>query len=123
MANLNPEIKKEWVALLRSGTIKQTTRALCRTDGTCCALGVLVKVLEKDGMVTIDPEPIAGGKFAIIDKASGHRGIGNLPNHTRVNIGLCDPDLGMDRSRTIMMLNDECEHSFKKIANYIEANL
>lgn len=123
MASLDPIIKKEWVDLLRGGEIRQTFRTMCRTDGSCCALGVLAKVLEKRGILVVDPEPVAGGKLLTVHKASGDKGIGNLPMRARSEIGLCDPDYGMDMSRKVMILNDEGKRSFSEIADYIEANL
>jgi len=42
-AKMDPELKKEWVAALRSGTYPQTKHALAKGGGYCC-LGVLCVV-------------------------------------------------------------------------------
>lgn len=59
---MNPEIKKEWVAALRSGEYKQGTRYLHRTysDGDVfCCLGVLCELAVKAGQVSSRPVGLA----------------------------------------------------------------
>jgi hypothetical protein len=41
---MNAEIKKEWVAALRSGEFKQGKRALKDSEGNYCCLGVLCEL-------------------------------------------------------------------------------
>jgi len=53
---MNPEIKAEWVADLRSGEYKQATGALREGDGYCC-LGVLVDIWAKKNDCDWEPDP------------------------------------------------------------------
>ena len=44
---MNQDIKKRWVAALRSGTYKQCKGSLCKNNEYCC-LGVLCDILKKE---------------------------------------------------------------------------
>lgn len=56
---MNPEIKTEWLAALRSGEYKQETGILRARGGFCC-LGVLCDLYVKKGIgewISISPDP------------------------------------------------------------------
>lgn len=48
---MNPEVKKEWLAALRSGDYSQGRNVLETTDGRFCCLGVLCDLAKDAGVV------------------------------------------------------------------------
>ena len=106
---MDADIKREWVAALRSGEYKQGRGQLCIDDHYCC-LGVLYDACI-DGEWVRGP----GGGWSI-----GPHGVqtANLPFPVCDAIGL---RLG-DQDRLIRM-NDGGHKSFAQIADWIEANL
>lgn len=53
---MDPEVKAEWVAALRSGEYQQATGKLTDGGGYCC-LGVLCELAAARGVVTIEVHP------------------------------------------------------------------
>jgi len=110
---MQPDLKAEWVAALRSGKYRQAHQAL--RDGDCyCCLGVLCDV--------IDP---TGWDGAVYDGEDNE-----LSRHVRERAGITP-----EQMEDLMWLNDGCNpathpnrqrierHSFEQIAAHIEANL
>jgi len=58
-----PEIKAQWVAALRSGEYVKGRNHL-QKDGKFCCLGVLCELAVKAGIVTANPSPVEGVRYA-----------------------------------------------------------
>ncbi|WP_441235620.1 hypothetical protein [Bradyrhizobium sp. 930_D9_N1_4] len=108
---MDANLKAKWVEALRSGEYKQARNAL-RDGNRYCCLGVLCKVaglpIRNDGL-GVEGHGV-GGKSSY----SSYEPIFNL-------VG------GFDQSHPLSMRNDGAgnfkPHTFKQIADYIEANL
>ena len=113
---MSKQLKKQWVAALRSGKYMQTTGYLKKKeeDGKCayCCLGVLCSVaglrLKKKS---------SNGFFGHLDEwgLPEEDGITHVPNEHGERIGL--PKKVQDR---LMRMNDSRGKTFKQIATYIE---
>lgn len=64
--DMNPEVRAQWCAALRSGEYKQTDEALRRLPGDTgghpegyCCLGVLIDLYVKDGHSEMIPDPLS----------------------------------------------------------------
>lgn len=106
--------KKQWVDALRSGKYPQGHETLRTLDDKFCCLGVLADVLRPDGWVLVEGPTRYG------------------PAHWEYegNPALLDDDFAGLRLHTQRVLaskndglDDEREHSFAEIADYIEKNL
>jgi len=122
MAKMNQEVKKEWVADLRSGAIHKQLGQL-RRGNRMCALGVLCNVHAKH-------HPEIAAKQTKKSEYMGHNV--SLPAEVKKWAGLdsYDPHLNMvdpssDRiiNRRLSILNDAHHVSFKKMADLIEEQL
>jgi hypothetical protein len=102
---VNPEVKTKWVAALRSGEYKQGRGLLRNGAGQYCCLGVLCEI---QGV----PRAKAGFQFdGDVERAY-------MPSHAFLN------GLGLYlQADTVAHMNDDLEHSFSEIADYIEKNL
>ena len=112
---MRADIKTAWLEKLRSGTIEQIRGQLCREDGRCCALGVLVKVMAGQGMVKF-AEPHSG-QLPVLDRDGTV--CFNFPTTTMLS------SVGLDAevARTVADRNDDGDgSSFAEIATYIEKN-
>jgi len=108
---MNQEIKKKWVAALRSGDYTQGDGALCRLtpDGAkYCCLGVLVEEVE--------------GEDAWDFRATSQRC--TFQENSAVLAGgyLAKTGVGSGYASDLMRMND-LGTSFSEIADYIEENL
>lgn len=126
---LKPEVKKEWLAALRSGDYKQTRGLLCNAKGEMCCLGVAFDVAVDGEWVAVENpdshDDTAPNVWAIRYMATAWNGRkiwdkndGSLPPSILKRIGLTD--LEQDK---LIELNDTERLSFKRIANHIEKNL
>jgi hypothetical protein len=130
---MNPEIKAQWLAALRSGEYTQTNGALRREDsdgsvGFCC-LGVLCDVLAKDGKVKYEPEAgypdlrnYGAGVDSEGDFVSGSAF--SLPYVVCELVGI-STDAGEfedaeGHNRSLISLNDSQGKTFPEIADFIE---
>lgn len=102
---MNKTLKTKWVKALRSGKIKQGKGALLDEKGSMCCVGVLGRIC------------------GISDKAL-------LENASSLTGGLLEPlEVLGDRAWILAAMNDgtgrfaDDPQTFKKIADYIEANL
>jgi hypothetical protein len=124
---MNPEIKAQWVAALRSGDYQQGDEYLRRGDEFCC-LGVLCDLAIKDGV----PVSLDSGKaydetvYVMYEDA-----VGELPDVVARWAGLIEPtgeaisDPTVDdhgNPRRISALNDG-GRTFPRIADLIEEQL
>lgn len=145
---LKPEVKADWVAALRSDRFKQTTGYLCDGAGHCC-LGVLAELAVEAGATTKDIREGYNGKtevwygehemvpgFEILEWATGEA----LADTVRdfdwdaedsefipwVTLRDGDPAVDnedIDRTVSLVALNDNAKWSFAQIADIIEEQL
>lgn len=117
---MNPDVKAQWVAALRSGEYQQTTGALRRPTPEVgqlafCCLGVLCDI---SGIGQWSDAFYAGDGGTLPDPVSAWAGI-----------GVTDPVVRLDSGRTTCLssLNDGTSgnerHTFEQIADLIEAQL
>lgn len=131
---MNEDIKRDWVAALRSGKYKQGANLLRSTDDKYCCLGVLCALAAKSGVIDRD-FPILTGDF-IRSYAYGPDGEDNiiLPEAVREWAGLAERGPAID-GWDLTSLNDggyaeadfDYENyqdalSFSQIADRIEAS-
>jgi hypothetical protein len=111
---MNPELKKKWVAALRSGEFRQAREVLRQGDAYCC-LGVLCTMV--DGVEWTLDDALYRDEFNDTYDADGE-----LPMPVRQIAGI-----STDEMTHLIVMNDGKEnmrpHSFAEIADYIEANL
>lgn len=107
---MNQDIKREWVAKLRSGKYEQGRGRLRSKGNQYCCLGVLCEVAVEGGM--IEPPTLTGEEYAY------DRNTAFLPNALVEEYGISGQE-----TITLMGLNDEKNMSFGQIAQYIEKNL
>lgn len=113
---MDAKLKAKWIKALRGGAYRKTTGMLANDRGTgFCCLGVLADIQgcewmpdeESNGLVPISK---AGRKpwvqFSGVALPSSRSG--GLPR---------------EKQKTLMIMNDNQGASFKKIADYIEAEL
>jgi hypothetical protein len=107
---MNQDIKREWVAKLRSGKYEQGKGRLRSEGNQYCCLGVLCEIGVEDG--TIEP-PILTDEGYLYNRNSAF-----LPSALIEEYGLRGQE-----TVTLMGMNDEKNMSFSHIAQYIEQNL
>ncbi len=105
---MNPEIKKQWVAALRSGKYEQGRMRLKR-DGRFCCLGVLCEILPT--ALSKPADCLMRGR--VYDEQTTE-----LSFQLLREVGLEHPDQAL-----LMGFNDTEVKSFAEIADYIEENL
>ena len=125
VAGMNPEIKKQWVADLRSGKFPQTDGYLRYGDAFCC-LGVLCDQAAKAGVVS--EERAADDDYYYYSNV-----VGELPDAVKewagldsttpaVDVRLYDEDDALDFV-DLATLNDDYGFNFGRIADLIESQL
>jgi hypothetical protein len=131
---MNPEIKAQWVAALRSGEYKQGMGMLKTLDGEYCCLGVLCDLAHKAGatnLVTSVSEihgTIEGYGYGPSDNImSDDVMTGELPEDVQAWAGLeeCNPAVkdSVGHGVSLISLNDSEGHTFEQIADAIERDL
>lgn len=133
---MNPDVKAQWLAALRSGDYKQVTGALKRefrrheydgvTEVGYCCLGVLCEVAVKNDV--IEPSVPQEGYTAYWTYDGANE---TLPDGVREWAGLADisPSVpspygdGGTRIQELAYLNDDQGKTFAEIADLIEAGL
>ena len=107
---MDKEVKKEWVAALRSGDYEQGQNALCANNKFCC-LGVLVDIAY-DGYWVQNTGNLSWGI-----QASESKGImyGWLPSSFAKSLQL-------GPHANLIEMNDS-GYNFEEIADHIEKNL
>lgn len=135
---MNPEVKAEWVAALRSGeyhqgtsALRNVTTALENAPATHCCLGVLCDLYAKKG----EGEWVgAVFNFGTPDLSFNHEGSGVLPENLAKAVGLNgdNPNTSIHSAPgewstggplTLAELNDGSsgvKYSFNQIADLIE---
>ncbi len=101
---MNEDLKKRWVAALRSGKYEQGHNSLRRSDGTFCCLGVLADIADPSAWVWTSVWQWHGDDQTIPDP----EGI----------------DIGLTRTnQEVLATMNDCGDSFSKIAEHIERTL
>jgi hypothetical protein len=129
MAKMNKDVKKKWLAALRSGKFKQGKGMLRTENNEFCCLGVLCEIARVEGVI---PNPVhavpnwdnTGKKAWFYGKGSiadGRRN-GTLPDEVRAWAGLeaGNPWIG---ENTAAHWNDGAKKSFVEIADLVEEHL
>ena len=111
---MDPDIKKKWVAALRSGEYRQGTGKLQTLGGTNCCLGVLLRVQGQDVIELYRDED---GTFSFLNVEVSHVPLDFAAGLTLAQQGRLAKMNDGDR------LEDVPPHSFEQIADYIEKNL
>lgn len=125
---MKEDIKRQWVAALRSGEYSQGRGDLhnVNTQQHCC-LGVLCDLAVKSGLPVVVREAFDGSGHTTYD------GLGDLvppsiqewaglpDSNPTIEVGP-DPD-GWDDEDELAQLNDDRGYSFARIADLIEAQL
>ena len=115
--DMNPGIRAQWCAALRSGDYQQTTRALRRNDSYCC-LGVLCDLAVRAGVIDdATPARIASDGEAGRMQYDGTSHY--LPRSVQKWAGLSANDPDVDERRSLVIVND-AGHSFAEIADLID---
>lgn len=107
------DVKKEWIAALRSDEFKQTTGQL-KTDSGFCCLGVLCELYRRKH----------GGEWALSNTFENHSAV--IPYAVKAWAGLrsCNPDVLVDGDQIgLAHVNDVLKYPFSKIADLIEEQL
>jgi hypothetical protein len=124
---LNQDIKRRWIAALRSGRYKQGRRKLnCNEEQFCC-LGVLAEIAVEDGYLVKTP-PVSGGavEYALASDASEpmvcliNDELASWAGLAETNPCVAHPKLGR---RTLTSWNDSELLNFNEIADLIEEKL
>lgn len=121
---MDPDIKKEWLEDLRSGTIKQGKGALENSEGEQCCMGVLCNIAVRHGVIT-----------KRIHYCSTHIifGVGGSDIHTGTLPAAVIKWAGLSMNRAadnpivenkhLSHYNDALGYSFEQIADLIERGL
>ena len=121
---MKPEIKKLWVAALRSGIYKQGTGCLRNSENQFCCLGVLDDVFEKQSGKTIWKQDedgnweFQGNKDVLSQEVQDWAGLDN----SNPNVDGRWPDSDEERNESLAEYNDS-DTPFENIADMIEAQL
>lgn len=113
---MNEDVKKAWVAALRSGKYKQGRGSLRTPDGEFCCWGVLCDLAPKDVMRDEDWNVWALAPDAVIEWAGLPDRASGTP---RVKIAKCRSGA----PTPLATLNDTHGATFDEIADAIEAQL
>lgn len=108
---MNPEWKAKWLAALRSGKYKQTSKYLRTEEGYCC-LGVLCDLVAPDQWGVSNS--ISG---AITHGNNPYSGVGYPSSKVLEQVGIDDSDC-----KDLARLNDMGK-SFAEIADTIDLDL
>lgn len=118
---MNPEVKRKWVEALRSGKYKQGKERLCDKDNNFCCLGVLCDIYlserndEWENTSGID-KLCYGLSCYPPPEVRNWAGLDYRNPHVKVP---CGPD----GTRSLGVLNDDCNYTFEQIADLIEEQL
>lgn len=115
---MNPEVKAEWVAALRSGQYMQGTNNLRTERGFCC-LGVLCDLAVKHEII---PAPGRGTAYPHVYRYGFDSKF--LPEAVRMWAGLpdTDPDVHRENETNSLSVMNDGGCTFEEIADVIEEN-
>lgn len=110
--HMNPGIRAQWCAALRSGEYKRGTGRLHQFDDRFCCLGVLCDLAAKEGVVQRDQ---AARHTMYRYDGEAHY----LPDAVMYWAGLASANPRLTNGRTLAAMNDD-GRSFAEIANAID---
>lgn len=125
---MDPTIKAQWVAALRSGEYQQGKHVLHNVDeNTYCCLGVLCDLAVKAEVIT-DDETVYNGvifgpatKFGSQDEKALADGITVLPREVMDWAGLDEENpWAENEEHQLAEMNDDHGYSFEDLAHVIE---
>lgn len=117
---MKADIKKRWVAALRSGVYPQTQEKLRDDKGFCC-LGVLCDVVKKDlGEDWGDPVNDSGAYSFISYQVELPARVINLCGFKGCEIQHGSP---YANGKSLVLMNDRDRNTFDEIADTIEKHL
>jgi len=128
---MNPDIKAQWVAALRSGEYRQGKHVLHNVDeDTYCCLGVLCDLAVKAGVITETTEEFnvtVNGDITVYgvngDKLDQGGAILPVEVMAWAHLDHANPDAADDdREVSLADWNDDMRYTFEDIARLIEAN-
>jgi len=112
--SLDRDVKRKWLAALRSGEFEKGQHCLYDGDSYCC-LGVLCKVIGAEERHTDGDERV---EFGSNDNDKEGFNWGYLSQGLLDEVGITDDD-----QRVLSTMNDRQNKSFKTIARVIERNI
>lgn len=129
---MNPEIKAQWLAALRSGEYRQGKHVLHNVDeNTYCCLGVLCDLAVK-AAATVADETVYNGtitgeatKFGQPDENACADGVTVLPYAVMEWAGISseNPWTSEAGESELAQLNDDYDYKFPQLADVIERDL
>ena len=117
--DMNPQIRAQWCAALRSGNYQQGSGKLCRSGRRCC-LGVLADLAEKAGAIgSITRHPHGWTEYDgcsdwLPDSIMEWAGLADHNPRVTASFGVASEKL------TLAVINDEYGKSFAEIADLID---
>ena len=126
--SMNPEIKQQWVAALRSGEYRQGKHVLHNVDeNTYCCLGVLCDLAVKAGVIQLGAVDYNSEVDGDVQAYGGAGDKTTLP--LSVQEWACLDDFNPDvidnegDESSLAGLNDEKNYTFEQLADLIEDQL
>jgi hypothetical protein len=129
---MNPEIKAQWLADLRSGEYRQSTGALASIDGGYCCLGVLCEQAVKAGIVRKNSTGFCGFCYSPVNNpddsdaatlpAAVMAWAGLDENNPATNQNITDAD-GIEHEEASLAELNDLGRAFAEIADIIEDQL
>jgi hypothetical protein len=127
VTGMNPEVKRAWVAALRSGEYQQGTGCLRSKDDKFCCLGVLTDLAVRAGIA--GPGRLSDGSYRYVFSMGSKVDpsltvVGVLPHPVVDWAGLSSSDGRLPHSdRALWGLNDQDRYTFAQLADIIEREL
>lgn len=118
---MNEDVKRQWMAALRSGEYEQGYERL-KEDGRFCCLGVLCDLAVKAGVVDGWRKKKVTDAV-ILDSIGATDETDFLPREVQEWAGIDEKNPVVDDGETLTGLNDVEGLSFEEIANIIEEEL
>jgi hypothetical protein len=121
---MNPEIKAQWVAALRSGEFEQGKGTLKR-DGKFCCLGVLCELAARAGVVTAAQDRGITRYGTGLEHGTGIADSGTLPPSVRhwAEVDSHNPNLIPNNHESAAAYLNDGGVPFAHIADLIEYHL
>lgn len=114
---MNQDIKRRWVAALRSGEYEQGKRWL-NDNGKLCCLGVLCELAVQDGVITKHTMRDGIGVYGI-----GATAVPPVAVEDWAGFGRSSTSVWKVKGDYLVAMNDEYGYSFAQIADAIEQHM
>lgn len=116
---MDQELKTKWIAALRSGDYKQGVSKLCSSSNQYCCLGVLCEVAEIPKFSFKQIKLLDIGNWVFLAEDYMYYKFDST-RYESTNIQPRDFDIENCHIQNLISMNDEQNHSFSDIANWIE---